>query len=418
MQNLITWDVKKVTECRACKGTKFRKYLDLGEQPLANQLLPREQVEYLAVNNYKQATYPLALMICQKCDLVQLTHIVNPALMFNDYLYHSSTSAVFQEHFEKLAEREIGEGSIKPGELVVDIGSNDGILLKPFQSRGANVLGVDPAVDIALQANKAGIKTIAGYFTRKLANEILEKHGPAKLITATNVFAHADDLDEILDGVKILLADDGRFMIEVTYMPKMIKQGTFDLIYHEHLCYWHLWPLAILLNRKGFMPIQIEHVDTHGGSIRVFAVQSALASGPAKWDGDYNNFTKSKEFWAFPKKIENTKKQIVRMLTKYRKQGKTIVGYGAPAKMSTMTNYFGIGPETISFIVEDAPAKWDRYSPGKFIRIGNYEQNIKSGYPDFIFIFAWNFAESIMMKCRAAGYKGSFIVPFPTPKII
>lgn len=406
-EKLMRENVKVVKTCRACLGKKFKLWFGLGIQPLANNLIDNVEI-------FEEHSFPLGLMVCENCQLVQLTHVVNPDLLFKNYLYYSSTSQVFKDHFLALAKEQFILDKVHKDDLVVDIGSNDGILLAPFKAQGAKVLGIEPAADIANQAVKGGIETIPEYFTLELAGKIRESHGEAKLITATNVFAHVDDLDEILDGVKFLLAPDGRFMIEVAYLPKMIQQGTFDLIYHEHLCYWHLSPLQTLFARKGMYIDEAKIVPVHGGSLRVFArVGIATLKDPRD-----SGLTKSKEFWDFPKEVEEHKREIVSVLTKYKKQGKRIIGYGAPAKMSTMTNYFDIGSEVIDYIIDDSPAKWNKYSPGQHIKIVEPLKDLSHCTHDFIFIFAWNFAESIIKKCRAAGYKQAFIIPFPRVKIV
>lgn len=401
--------VNQVVNCRACLYTTFKPWFNLGIQPLANNLIAD-------LDDYTEDKFPLSLMVCQNCQLVQLTHVVNPDLLFKNYLYYSSTSKVFRDHFEDLAKQQFILDRVHKDDLVVDIGSNDGILLKPFRQQGARVLGIDPADEIAVAATNDGIQTIPAYFDLNVAKVIKKDLGAAKLITATNVFAHVDNLDDILDGVKELIDPDGRFMIEVAYLPEMIKQGTFDLIYHEHLCYWHLRPLQVIFQRNGMYIDEIQKVPVHGGSIRVFA-RVGLATQQTLPNEDYH-LTGSQEFWQFPKKVEKNKAEIVRLLTKIKGEGKRIAGYGAPAKMSTITNYFDIGADIIDFIIEDAPAKQNHYSPGKHIKIVAPYEDFSDCTHEYMFIFAWNFAESIMEKVKKAGYKGKFIVPFPEVKII
>jgi len=407
---------KTVTVCRACKGTKLKRWLDLGSQPIANNLLDSYVLDQFNLSGLDELYFPLELIYCLDCNLVQTSQVVDQDILFKDYLYHSSTSPIFREHFESLAKEEFNKDGVKPLDLVVDIGSNDGILLRPFKDLGARVLGVEPADDIAAKANANGIDTVNEYFTPDLANKIKEEHGEATLITATNVFAHIDDLDQVLDGVKLLLAPNGRFMIEVAYLPRMLEQGTFDLIYHEHLCYWHLRPLIALLNRKGFVVSKTWEINTHGGSIRVFA---KIGRG---LEINFNNIDdfdliKTKEFLAFPTEIKKRKEEIIKLLSDLKKQKKSIIGYGAPAKMSTMTNYFEIGPETIDYIIEDATAKQSLYSPGKHIKIVP-PIDFSNTRVDYIFIFAWNFSQSIIQECKKKGYKGKFIIPFPNLTIL
>lgn len=236
-----------------CKSEDLKEVLDLGMTPLANNYLTKEELDK------PETYYPLILNECKECKNVQLAHVVNPDLMFKNYLYESSTSPVFVKHFEDFANK------MGKKKFVIDIGGNDGILLKPFQNLGSKVLNVDPS-DI-----KCGVPTIREYFTSKLAKKILKKYGKADLITATNVFAHADDLDDILEGVKILLDKDGQFVVEVTNLNVMLEQGTFDLIYHEHVNYWSVPAFERFFTQRGMYVDMAESISTHGGSIRIYA---------------------------------------------------------------------------------------------------------------------------------------------------
>lgn len=406
MQNKAT----VITECRGCKGRRFKKWFDLGRQPLANALLKSPQ--------YPEEFYPLTYMYCLNCELVQTMHVIAPDILFGDYVYHSSTSQIFVNHFKALAEREFNADRLIKEDLVIDIGSNDGILLKPFKSFGARVLGVEPAKGLANEAAHSGIETLPEYFTPKLAGHIRENFGEAQLITATNVFAHIDNLDEVMAGVKFLLAPNGRFMVEVAYLPDMLNYGTFDLLYHEHLCAWHLYPLEQFFLRHGMVIDEVEFIPVHGGSIRVFAKMEGLQENRKSIGKKMDKWiTGSRVFKAFPARVEKNKKAVMELLQKLKKENKAIIGYGAPAKMSTITNYFGIGPEIIDIIIDDSPAKQFMYSPGKHIKIVPFPQ-VVSSKDYYMVIFAWNFAESIMELAKAKGYRGKFIIPFPTVKVL
>jgi SAM-dependent methyltransferase len=348
MENNI---VRQVKNCRGCKGGRLAKWVDLGNQPLANAFLQSDK-------NTAETCFPLTLVYCIDCELVQIGHVVDPKVLFKDYLYYSSTSSVFRDHFDRLAMVLFYNGEIKKDDLVVDIGSNDGVLLSPFKSRGAKVLGVEPVKEIAERATKSGIPTMNKYFSREVAGKILDDMGTAKLITMTNVFAHVDDLDEVLEGVKLLLADDGRFMIEVPYLPKMIESGTFDLIYHEHLSYFHLYPLQVLLERKGFSISSFQEVDVHGGSLRVFAKTKPGSSLGIKTD---EGLIKKPAFHKFPRRIKEYKIGMKTYLEMLKVQGKSIVGYGAPAKMTVLTNYVDIDASIVSWIIDDSPEKQNKY---------------------------------------------------------
>lgn len=400
-------DISKIEKCRACGGKEFTKWIDLGIQPIANNLVKD-------INEIDESYYPLKLVVCNNCELVQTEYDIDPDIIFNNYLYQSSTSSIFRKHFETLAQIEFNYDRVRKGDLVVDIGSNDGILLKPFKELGAKVIGIEPAKNVAEVAEKNGIKTISDYFTKEVAAKIVKDYGKAKLVTATNVFAHIPNLDEVMEAIKILLSDDGRFMIEVAYLPRMLEQKTFDLVYHEHVLYWHLEPLIKYLDSHGFYVDEVRETSTHGGSIRVYAKygneKTLLAMD--------KNLVKTIQFKAFPSIIKFNREDIKKKLKKIKKNGKVIVGYGAPAKMSTVTNYFDIGRETIDYIFDDAVEKQGYYSPGKYIKIVPYNADILNEYVDYIFLFAWNFKDSIITKLRADGYRGKFIIPFPNIHIL
>ena len=244
--------MKRRKDCRVCRSKNLEKVLDLGMTPLANS--------YLTEIDQEETYYPLQLMQCSDCRNVQLAHVVDPKVMFSNYLYTSSTSPVFVKHFDDFAKK------MGKKKFVVDIGGNDGILLKPFQKLESKVLSVDPARNI-----ECAVPAINDFFTTKVAREIVEKYGKADLVTATNVFAHIDDLDEVVEGVKLLLEDGGMFMVEVADLDQMLKDGSFDLIYHEHVNYWNLDAFIKFFGLRGMYVSDIERVPVHGGSLRIYA---------------------------------------------------------------------------------------------------------------------------------------------------
>lgn len=398
--------------CRVCAGKSLRKVLSLGSTPPANAFVkdPKQPEEF----------FPLELSFCNDCGFVQLTHVVSPELLFKDYVYVSSTSPVFVEHFRDLAAAIINRFKLQSNSLVVDVGSNDGVLLRPFKDRGMKVLGIDPAEKIAAMANKGGIETLPIFFTPAAARDIVRKFGKAKVITATSVFSHVDDLDGFVEGVMELLADDGVFVIEVYYLYELLEKNLFDTIYHEHLSYFTAATMARLMQRLGMQVFGVEETDTHGGSLRVFAQKSG---GPYMVEDSVRKFIAMEAaknlpaaatYVEFAKKIENNKAKLIELLKGLKSKGKHIVGYGAPAKGNTLLNYFGIGPETLDYIVDDSPWKQGLYTPGTHIPVVGFEE-LSRRRPDCILILAWNFAEPIMKKC--AGF-ANFIIPVPTPQVV
>ncbi len=410
--------VKKSLSCRVCSNKKMVKVLSLGKSPLANSFLRPKELKL------HEDFFPLELKLCKKCGLVQLADIVNPDLMFRNYLYVSSTSRSFVEHFERFAQEINNRFHLGRNNLIVDIGSNDGILLKPLKKLGVKTLGVDPAKNVAEIASKAGIETIVDFFNEKVAHRILREYGKAKIITAANVFAHTNNWDEFVKSAKILLSKDGVLIIEAPYLLDFIKKNLFDTVYHEHLSYMAVRPL-IKFFKKHKMPIfDVQKVSSHGGSIRVFIKNS---KGPYKLESSVYDFVKKEKsnglaltatYKKFSKKIENNKQKLIKLLKSLKKNGRTIIGFGAPAKGNTLLNYFGIGPELIDYIVDDSKLKQGLYTPGTHIRI-NPPNKLKGHDADYILILAWNFADKIIEKysyLRKEGVK--FIIPVPTPRIV
>lgn len=409
----------KIPSCRICKSKSLKKVLDLGSTPPANSFLRKNELRK------RETFFPLLVYFCKKCNLVQLGHVVSPELLFKNYLYVSSTSPVFIKHFEEYAKSVFDKFRLNKNSFVVDIGSNDGILLRPFKKLGAKVLGVDPAEDIAKKATKEGLPTLPLFFDQKIAVEISEKYGKADVITANNVFAHVNNLDELTKAVKILLKPGGVFIIEAPYLIDFLDKNLFDLVYHEHLSYLAIKPLEYFFKKHQMKIFDVVKVSSHGGSIRVFVKK---ISGKHKVTASIKNFlreevakglNKEKTYLDFAKKIKRNKEELLTLLKDIKRQKKMIIGYGAPAKGNTLLNYFGINSRILDYIVDDSPLKQGLYTPGTHIPVVSSEKLSKEPKPDYIFILAWNFAQPIMDKLFAFSEQGGkFIVPVPNPKIV
>ncbi|MDO8639227.1 MAG: class I SAM-dependent methyltransferase [Candidatus Daviesbacteria bacterium] len=409
---------KKYPHCRFCLNKNLIKVIDLGNQPAANAFLSNKQLKE------KEPYFPLKVNICSKCGLLQLTHVVSPDYLFRNYVYVSSTSPVFVAHFEKYAQSVYKKIKLNKDSLVIDIGSNDGILLKPFKKLGMKVLGVDPARKIARQATKNGIPTIPEYFDQQLANQIIKKWGFADAITFNNVFAHVPYIDELILAANKLLNNEGVLIIEAPYLVDLLQKNLFDTIYHEHVSYLSVRPLQTLFKRFNMTILDVEETDSHGGSIRVFVKKN---ESKRKVEESVDEFIKTEKklglanaqtYKKFAKKIDQNKKDLNKLLRKLKSKGKTIIGYGAPAKGNTLLNYFDIGPEILDYIVDDSSYKQGLFTPGMHIPVVSSEE-ILTTKPNYIFILAWNFADSIMKKL--SDYKqdgGKFIIPVPKPIIV
>jgi len=378
------------TSCKSCGNKHLDRVISLGNSPLANNL--KNSI------NENTEVYPLEVNYCSKCQNCQLSVVVPPEKMFDNYLYVSSTTSVFRNHFENVALQYIDEFNLDNTSLVVDIGSNDGVGIKPFMDRGIKVVGVDPAKNIANIANDKNIPTINEYFDHSTAIKIIEKYGKAKLVTASNVFAHSDKLVDIANSAFELLDDDGVFIVEVQYLLDTINDLTFDNIYHEHVNYWSITSINNFFNNLNLIVYKVEHIDTHGGSVRVYVKRNGCLIEPSVniYLENENNFgiKTLKTYKEFEKNIINIKKIVNENFKKLKEKYGTIAAYGSPAKATTSLNYFGINNNYIDYTIEDNQMKDGKYIPGVNIPIKNKEYCI-SNPPKIIVVLAWNFFEHI-----------------------
>lgn len=393
-------------DCRLCSSEMLRGVLALEPTPLAN--------EFLKPGNSCEELFPLHLVQCLACGHVQLPVVVDPERLFRNYVYVSGTSPAFVEHFRRYANDLCQAHNLAEGSLVVEIGSNDGTLLKFFKQRGMRVLGIDPAAEIAAKATAEGVPTIPHFFRESLAEEIVRDHGRAALVVANNVFAHADDLSAIVRGVKTLLAPGAPFVFEVQYLGDLLDGGLFDMIYHEHLSYHSVKPLAKFFMSHDMLLTDVAHVPTHGGSIRCTVVDKAHA-GTRRTNVvmfDERERLIGQRFEDLGRKIAHRGLHLREALRRAKNEGKTIAGYGAPAKATTLMRQFKIGG-MVDFVVDDSPWKQGLCMPGSSIPVYDGSMALNC---DVLVLFAWNFAEPILAKLRSAGFfdgQRVAIVPLP-----
>ncbi len=412
---MIAEKFRRATKCRVCGGADFTKYLDLGSLPLANNLITESQIP-------AEEKFPLEVLFCNSCAFSQLSIVVNPDMMFRNYVYRSSISRVFSEHCADIA-RELQGSPLARGDLVLDIASNDGCMLKEFKSLGSRALGVDPAINLAKIASAQGIETIPEYWSPQLAGELEKKHGKAKVVIAVNVFAHIDDLHSMVEGVKKILSPGGYFIIESPHLQSLIAHTEFDTIYHEHLSYLLIAPLEGLMRAHGMRIAKVKKSDIHGGSIRMYiehgggrdtsdgSVQDAI-SGEQK-----AGLHSARTYLSFGKKVDGIKNALRSLLAKLKAEGKTISAFGASAKGNTLLNYCKITAKEIGCIFDDTPEKQGKLYPGVHIPIVAGSELMQKK-PDYLLLLAWNFSAEIMQKTRdykAAG--GKYILPIPEVKI-
>ena len=405
-------------DCRLCGGRRLTPVLSLAPTPPANAFVPA------ALVGAEQERFPLDVAFCEDCGHVQLMDVVDPRVLFEHYVYVSGTSPVFVKHFGDYAAWMIGRFGLPKDGLALDVGSNDGTLLRFFKQAGLRVQGVDPAREIAEQATASGIPTINGFFGPELAATIRAEQGPAAVITGNNVFAHIDDLGGVMDGVRILLAEDGVLAFEVSYLVDVFENTLFDTIYHEHLDYHSVAPLIPFLAAHGLELIEAERVDSHGGSIRIVAqlaggkrpVGASVAACVA--EEKRLGLDQAATLKAFGSRIAEVGAELKGLLTGMKAEGKRIAGFGAPAKATTLMYHFGITKEVVDFIVDDSPLKQGLFSPGMHIPVVP-SSAIAENKPDCLVVLAWNFAPSIIEKnpaFRDAG--GRFVVPLPRVEVI
>lgn len=409
-------EVVSIQECLVCRNKDLLKFLQLGPTPIPNGFLEG------GLLHEAEKFYPLDVCFCRECGMVQLAHIVNSEVMFKDYAYVPSTSQTMYQHFSGLAHYAMQKGSLKKTDKVVDIGSNDGFLLKNFLKAGIKVLGIDPAENLAKIATEAGVETVNTFFTQKTAQKIAEEKGKAKVILGTNVFAHVPDPHDFLEGAKTLLLDDGILIIEVPYLVNLMDKIEFDTIYQEHLSYFSLTPISKLVCQHQMGLIDATLVPVHGGSLRVTISRKPqpVAPGPQALINEElsRGFLKPETYLHFSQKVNKIRHDLMNLLWELKLKGKRIVGYGAPAKGNVLMNYCRIGVETLHYIVDSIPHKQGKYTPGTHIPIYP-ESKLEEDFPDYALLLAWNFADEIIKKQE--GYRkkgGKFIVAIPEVKVL
>ena len=407
--------------CRLCKKPDLSKVLKLKPTPAGNNFLTLEE----KLKN-DEPIFPLKLYLCKNCFHLQLGHVVSPDHLFKDnYHFVSGTSPVNVNHFENYAGEVISRFELKKNSFIIDIGSNDGTCLKAFKNKGMRVLGIDAAENIAKIANKNGIETKAAFFSKTLALNIKEQYGVPDLITSHNVLAHIEDFSGVMDAISSLMDKNSIFIFEVGYFLDVFKNLWFDTIYHEHLDYHTVAPLKEFFRSMGMELFDTKRVDIQGGSIRNFV---QISGGKNKANSSIEELillekneglTNVSDLKTFQSRIDVVKSDLSQLLKDIKEKSRSIAGYGAPTKSTTLMNYFELDENLIDYIIDDNPLKQGKYSPLLHIPVVSSDYLLGDSQPDYLLILAWNFAESIIEKVKnSSDFSGRYIIPLPRVKIV
>lgn len=391
-------------KCQLCGHDHLVEFLNLGKQPLANKYPTEAQFK-------TEDFFPLAMYFCPRCKNVQLGTIVSRERMFEDYYYLSSVNAGLVRHFEKLAKKLAG------AKFVVDVGSNDGILLKPLKELGVSAIGVEPSINVSKIANDQGLTTICSFFDETAVTELRKSFGKSDVVVASSVFTHLEDPHLFIDAVRKLLTDDGRFIIEVEYIGNILRDVQFERFYLDRIFYYSLTSLKNLFEAHDMIITEVEHIEPHGGSLQVTVQRKGqgLASS-----SNVTNLLKEEDENLTVGKLEEFKRNVdtqisafCDLLASYKKSNLKVAGYGAPARVSTICNYGKIGPDLIEFTVDDSPLKQNKFTPGTHIPIVA-KAHLDRHRPDVLVVFAYEYFEDIRKK---AGGSYRYLIPIPPREV-
>jgi SAM-dependent methyltransferase len=402
--------------CRSCGSTDLTTFLSLGDLPLADGLLREEDL------SAPEGRYPLDVAFCGACSLVQILETVPPEVLFcRDYPYYSSFSDALLEHSRRNVESLIAERGLHEESLVVELASNDGYLLQYFAERGIPVLGIDPAEGPAQVAVDKGIPTLREFFTQNMAAGLRSEGKCADVVIANNVLAHVPDLNGFVEGIRILLKEDGVAVIEAPYVKDLIDHCEFDTIYHEHLCYFSVTALAELFRRHGLSLNRVERYPIHGGSLRLFVGKNKDVDATVVQhlqDESQRAVTRLDYFEDFASRVVSIRTALLEMLRDLKSRGKRVAAYGAAAKGAVLLNFANIGTEVIDFVVDRNVHKQGLYMPGVHIPISGPERILEE-MPEYVLLLAWNFRDEILRQqddYRRRG--GRFVIPIPFPEVV
>lgn len=408
----------KINQCRFCENPLRHTFARLGMSPLSNSYIPKEKLQQM------EPFYPLNVYVCEQCFLVQLPEFESPGHIFSDYAYFSSFSETWLEHARDYVDKMTTRFGFDSKNQIIEIGSNDGYLLQYFVEKGIPALGIEPAENVARAANDAGIPTLVKFFSQETARELVSQNKRADLIIANNVLAQVPALKDFVAGMKILLKPHGIITVEFPHLLHLMDENQFDTIYHEHFSYFSFMTFEKILAKSKLKIFDVDELSTHGGSLRIYATH---AENKVESMGDQVDRLRGKEhaaglsqltpYLAFNQKIEQTKRNLLEFLINVKNSGKSIAGYGAPAKGNTLLNYCSIRSDFLDYTVDRSPHKQDRFLPGTRIRI-YHPDKIRETKPDYVLILPWNLKDEIMEQMKyIQEWGGKFIVPIPEVRV-
>jgi SAM-dependent methyltransferase len=405
--------------CRFCGHALTISFVDLGMSPLCQTHIAPEQLHEM------EPFYPLHAYLCEKCLLVQLQEFVSPQEIFSEYAYFSSYSSSWVEHARRYVEMMIGRFGLDRTRKVMEIASNDGYLLQHFVAAGVPVLGIEPAANVGKVAIEKGVPTLTRFFGRETADEIARTHGRPDLLLGNNVLAHVPDLNDFVAGMKRLLAPGGVITMEFPHLLRLMAENQFDTIYHEHFSYFSFVAVERIFAHHGLTLFDVEELPTHGGSLRIFARHSENAALPVgarvsalRGRETDQGFLDPARYRGFAEQVRETKRSLLSFLIEARRQGKKVVGYGAPGKGNTLLNYCGIRTDFLDFTVDANPYKQGKYTPGTRIPI-LAPAAIREARPDYVLILPWNLKDEISRAVSyIAEWGGRFVVPIPETRVL
>lgn len=407
-----------VSRCRFCKAPLEHNFVDLGMSPLCQDHVKPEELKRM------EPFYPLHAYVCTSCWLVQVEEFVAPSEIFNDYAYFSSYSDSWLRHAQKYTNMMVERFPIDSSSLVAEMASNDGYLLQYFKEKNIPILGIEPAGNVAEYAIKKGIRTEVRFFGVETAKVLAEKYGKADLLVGNNVLAHVPDINDLVGGIKLFIKPQGVVTMEFPHLLRLVEENQFDTIYHEHFSYLSFTTVEKIFKHHGLVLFDVDEIPTHGGSIRIYGRHEEDTSKPVSErviemrNREESLGMSTLEYYKnFEANVHETKRKILEFLITAKRQGKKVIGYGAPGKGNTLLNYCGIRTDFIDFTVDRSPHKQNNYLPGTLIPVLSPDK-IKEARPDYVFILPWNLREEIMeMHSYISEWGGKFVVPIPEVKV-